>query len=275
VNAVVECTPVDAERPRKRRSEWDVQREVLFALVIREASARVGGQWVGAIWTLIEPLVQTMLLVTLYGIVMGREAPAGEYAVFLVTGMIPFQLYQNLSTRLVDGIEANRGLFSYRQVKPVDVLLARATIEAGMTIIVYLFCLSILAWLGYHVTPADPLAVMGVTALLMLFGTGYGISMAVVTHNSPRLRSTVRMTAMPLYLASGVMFPVDTLPREFLDILLWNPLLHLVELSRHAFIPAYRLNDGVGVLYPLLFALALSSLGLALYWANRQRLISS
>lgn len=260
---------------RRKRSAWEVQREVLFALIIREASGRVDGQWVGAVWTLIEPLAHTMILVTLYGILMGRDSPGVEYAVFFVTGMIPFQLYQNLSNRLMDGIGSNLGLFAYRQVKPIDVMLARAAVEALMIMLVYAFCLSILAWLNYHVAPADPLGVIGVNLLLLAFGTGYGVFVAVLTHDRPRLRATIRMIGLPLYLASGVMFPVDALPRPMIEILLWNPLMQMVELSRHAFLPAYVPTEGVTVLYPLLFTLALNALGLALYWTNRRRLIAS
>lgn len=273
--APLEPPSLQPPRLQRRTSAWQVQRDVLFALIIREAYSRVGGQWIGAVWTLFEPLSHTLLMMALYGLVMGRVAPAGEYPVFLATGMIPFFLYQNLASRLMDGIEANRGLFSYRQVKPMDVLLARAVIEVGMSLIVFLFTMAVLGWMGYQVLPADPLAMLGVNFVLIAFGTGYGIVMAVLTHERQRLRAMVRMVNMPIYLASGVMFPVDLLPREALDFLLWNPLLHLVELSRHAFIPAYRPTDGVGAFYPAMFALVLLAWGLALYQSKRRILTSS
>ncbi len=260
---------------RHQRTSWEVQRDVLFALIIREAHARVGGQWVGAVWTLFEPLAHTMLMVGLYSMVLGRVSPAGEYPVFLATGMLPFFQYQNLANRLMDGIESNRGLFSYRQVKPLDVLVARAVIESGMSLVVFLFTMAVLGWLGYQVLPADPLAMVGVNLLLIAFGTSYGLVMAVLTHDRQRLRAMVRMVNVPVYLASGVMFPVDLLPRDARDVLLWNPLLHLVELSRHAFIPAYQPLPGVQAGYPALLMLLMMAWGLALYRRNQQKLTTS
>ncbi len=124
-----------------------------------------------------------------------------------------------------------------------------------MNLLVYVFTLAILAWLGYSVVPAGPLEVLGVNLVMILLGTGFGVLSAVVSHERPRLRSFIRMTMMPLYFASGVIFQVDLLPREYLDWLLLNPLLHLVELSRHAFIPAYVPAEGVNALYPVLFTL--------------------
>ncbi len=256
----------------QRRSAWQVQRAVLFALVQREMSARVGGQWVGAIWTLFEPLAHVLMLVTVFGLM--RNLPGIEYPVFLATGLIPFFFFQKLVTRLLDGIDANRGLFAYRQVKPIDALVARAVVDALMNLLVYLVTLLILGWIGYHVLPGKPLEVMAVTALIALFGLSFGTLTAVLGHDRPRLRSIIRLLFLPLYLASGVMFPVDTLPREYIDILLWNPMLHLVEISRHNFIPAFTPTDGVNVVYPLAWTLVSAALGLSLYRANRLRLLT-
>lgn len=268
--------PSDAVQPaRSRRSAWGVQREVLFALVIREATARVGGQWVGAVWTLIEPLAHTLLLVAILGVVSGNANVSYEYPIFLATGLIPFFLFQNLANRLMDGIEANRGLYGYRQVKPIDVLLARAVVEAGMNLIVYAFTLGALGWLGYGVIPADLLMVILVNLLLIGCGFGFGTLVAILTHERPRARSMVRMVMLPLYFASGVIFQVDLLPRDYIELLLWNPLIHLLELQRHAFIPAYTPTDGIQMLYPALAMLLMLALGLSLYRAERHKLIRS
>ena len=129
--------PPRSQEPTRRRSAWEVQRAVLFALLLREMKARVGGQWIGAIWTLLEPLTHTMIIVTILGFVRGSTRAGLEYPVFLVTGLLPFFLFQHLAMRLMDGIESNKGLFSYRQVKPLDTLLSRACVEALMNLVVY------------------------------------------------------------------------------------------------------------------------------------------
>jgi len=266
--------PRRPHRPRKR-TPWEVQRAVLFALVLREMKARVGGQWVGAVWTLFEPLTHVMIMVTILGFVRNMAHGSLEYPVFLVTGLLPFFLFQHLATRLMDGIESNRGLFSYRQVKPLDTLVSRACVEALMNLLVYAFTLGILAWLGFSVVPAGPLEMIGVNLVMILLGTGFGVTSAVISHERPRLRSFIRMTMMPLYFASGVIFQVDLLPREYLDWLLLNPLLHLVELSRHAFLQAYVPAEGVNALYPVLVTLVLGALAMMLYRTNRLRLVTT
>jgi capsular polysaccharide transport system permease protein len=257
-----------------QRHAWDVQRGVLLALLLREMKARVGGQWIGAVWTVFEPLAHVALLVTVLGFLRGMVVPGVEVPVFLVTGLIAFFLFQNLFFRLMDGIEANRGLFNYRQVKPLDPLLSRAAVETIMSMIVTLFSLGILGWMGYHVLPARPLEALLTGALVVAMGMACGIWAAVVSHERPRVKTLLRLLTLPLYFASGVIFPVFVLPREYIEWLLWNPLLHVVELARHAFIGPYLLHEGVNAQYPLMFALIMGALGMALYRANRQRLVT-
>lgn len=261
--------------PPPGRSAWQVQRAVLFALVLREMKSRVGGQWVGAVWTLIEPLAHVLLILTIIAVLRGRSMPGIEVPVWLAVGLIPFFLFQHLATRLMDGIDANRGLFSYRQVKPLDTLVSRATVETLMNLLVYAFTLGLLGWLGYHVLPARPLEMLGVNAVLVLLGTGFGVLAAVVSHERPRLRSFIRMSMMPLYFASGVIIPLDIVPREQLSWLMLNPLAHLVDLSRQAFLPSYLPLPGAEIGYPALFALVLVALALLVYRADRLRLVTS
>ncbi len=248
---------------------------MFVALLLRELRARVGGQWVGALWTLFEPLAHVMLLVTLMGLVIGRSLPGIEYPVFLATGLVPFFLFQPTATRLMDGIEANRGLFAYRQVHPIDPLLSRGVVEVLMNAAVYAVTLGILAWLGYHVVPTLPLQMLAVQCLTAVLGFGVGLLFAVLSHERPRVRTLLRMVSFPLYVATGVIFPVDLLPRETIEWLLWNPMLHLVELSRESFVPTYEPVDGVNAGFPLLCTLGYVLLGLLLYRADRQRLVSS
>jgi capsular polysaccharide transport system permease protein len=262
--------------PPARRSPWDVQRAVLFALMIREMSTRVGGQWVGAVWTLFEPLAHMLMLIAVLGAIQGgNPLPGIDYAVYLATGLLVYFLFQNLALRLMDGIDANRGLFSYRQVKPLDPLIARSLVEVLMNLSVFVFTLGLLGWLGHEVLPSRPLEAIVAIGTVALLGTGYGICTAVISHGRPRLRSLLRMVMLPLYFISGVIFPVDLLPRDTLEWLLWNPLLHLVEITRAAFVPAYHPTEGINLLYPVLCTLGYWALGLALYRRDRYRLVAS
>lgn len=266
--------PLPRSGPLRKRTAWEVQRSVLLALVLREMKSRVGGQWIGAVWTLIEPLMQVLVMLTILSMARGGGVDT-DVPLFLATGMVPFSLFQNLANRMMDGIEANRGLFSYRQVKPLDTLMSRAVVELIMNGFVYIVTLGILGWLGLKVLPAGPLEALGVHALLFMLGAGFGTCAAMLSYDRPRTRTFIRVSMLPLYLISGVVFPVHLVPADARALLMINPLLHLIELSRQAFMPDAIVLPGVSLMYPLLWALSLCALALALYRVNRLRLVTS
>lgn len=260
--------------PRKR-SPMRIQRSVIFALVVRELRARVQGRWLSLMWMVFEPLAHVLVILALFGFRRHVVSANIEFPVFLVTGMLPFFMFRNLARRLPNAIVANRGLYAYRQVKPIDALVARSVVEVGLYSAVYLLALGLLGWLEFHWLPVSPLQLMGVSAILLTLGVSLGLLFSVVTHNRPKVETLVGLLFMPLYLMSGVIFPLHTLPANVRDWLLWNPVLHLIELSRLYFIPNFRVLDGVNWTYPTVFAVASAALALSLYRLKRHELMSA
>lgn len=258
----------------RKRHPLQIQRAVLLALFIRELRTRIEGRWIGAIWMLFEPLAHAMFILTLFGFIRRAATTTTEFPVFLITGLLPFFIFRNVTLRLADAIGANRGLFSYRQVKPIDTLLARALVETLLYSAVYLITLAGLGWVGFHWLPWAPLELMGVMLMLVLLGMSLGLVLAVVTFDRPKARSIVGLMFLPMYIGSGVIFPVHNLPGEVQQYLLWNPVLHLIESSRGYFIDSYRPLAGVNLRYPLEVILILAALGMSLYRVNRQQLIA-
>ena len=217
---------------KARRTSWEVQRSVLFALMLRELKTRFGGQWLGALWIIAEPLAHVLLMMLIFGYVRHRLLPGVAYEMFLVTGLLPFFMFKSLVLRLMDAIDANQGLFGYRQVKPLDALVSRAVLEVGMYSVVYVLVLTLMAFLGLSVVPQRPLELIGVSAALLCGGLGLGVTLAVLTDDVPRARAIVRIIFFPLYMISGVVLPMNTLTSDLQSWLLWNPVLHALEISR-------------------------------------------
>jgi capsular polysaccharide transport system permease protein len=256
-----------------RRDPLHIQRAVLFALFVRDLRSRVQGRWEGLIWTVFEPLAHVLVILALVGFRQHAVSPNVELPVFLVTGMIPFFMFRNLARRLPLVVGQNRGLFAYRQVRPLDAMAARAAVEIGLYSAVYATALGLLGWLGYHCVPHAPLELAGVSVVLLALGVGLALIFVVVQNNRPRVANTISLSFLPLYLLSGVIFPVHHLGPDVRELLLWNPVLHLIELSRFYFIPQHMLLPGAGLGYPAAWALATLALGMALYRLNRHDLV--
>lgn len=261
-------------RSKPKRSAWDIQRAVLFALFVRELKTRLGGRWLGIFWVLLEPVAHVMLMMAVFGFLHRAAMPSIEYPVFLITGLMPFFIFKGLVTRLMEAIDSNRGLFAYRQVKPIDAIVSRALLEIALQSTVYLIALLALGWLGLHFVPVLALELMGVSLILVSLGASLGMFFGVATNEVPQIRAMVRITMMPLYFISGVIFPIHAVPPQFLPLLQLNPVLHLIELSRACFFPQYHVLPGINLIYPAAFTLVSSFLALMLYRLRRERLAS-
>ncbi|HUG21243.1 ABC transporter permease [Piscinibacter sp.] len=258
-----------------KRGPLKVQRAVLLALVIRELRTRVQGRWLGMLWMLFEPLAHVLLILAVFGFRHHAASVNVEFPVFLVTGLLPFFIFRNLARRLPNAISSNRSLFSYRQVKPIDALIARVIVETGLYSAVYLTALVLLGWLGFHWLPWAPLELMAVSFVLVVFGAVAGLLFSVLAHNRPKVQTVIGWIFLPLYVASGVIFPLQSLPLEYRHWLMFNPLLHLVELSRTYFIPNYESLPGVNLGYPAAWTLGVATLALSAYRLYRYHMVAA
>jgi capsular polysaccharide transport system permease protein len=268
--------PPAAERsPLPTRSAGAVMRDVLFALYLREIKTRLDGRWRSIVWVIGEPLANLAVMLGLYGSLRARVLAGIDTLVFLITGVLSFLLFKSLVLRLMESIDANMGLFAYRQVQPIDAILSRAAVEVTLFAGMALVCLLGLGWVGHDIVPQRPLELIAATGLLVSFGVALGLLTAVGTGNTlNRLRTLVRLAFTPLYFLSGAVVPIASLPPQAQQVLLNNPVTHLIESIRSAFLgPVYQSAAGVNLELPLVWTLVTALLGLSLYRVRRHRLL--
>jgi capsular polysaccharide transport system permease protein len=251
--------------PAVPRTGFQIQRDVIYALVLREMGSRFGKSRVGFLWVLAEPVAHLVFPIVMFSFIRDRSLAGVEYPVFLVYGFLPFLLFKTICTQTMEGTNTSRGLLSYRQVLLMDVFIARALAYCAIEAIVFAIVLSGLALLAYDVLPPAPIELAGVLLLSVALGFGLGLLFAALSSIVPDARAVIRILFMPLYFASGVLFPVSRFPDAWVDALAWNPVLHLVEMSRSAGIEHYKPMHQLAVSYPLAIAAVSLFLGLAMY----------
>ncbi|MCX2708752.1 MULTISPECIES: ABC transporter permease [Pseudomonas] len=259
----------------KARSPLQIQKSVIFALVLREARARLGERRMGALWMLVEPICHLLIFSVLFAMLRGRTVSGVEYPVFILVGMAPFLLYRNTALRLMDSLRENRSLFGYKQIKPLDTYVARVIVETCIAATVYAILVFGFAWYGFDMTVHSPLQWVANLALGLLFAFGLGMLLALITHAIPSVKIIVRMAFFPLYFISGVLIPAAYLPQTMMPILLLNPFLHILELIRAEVLPHYTPVDGISETYVISFTVVLLFLSLGAYRARRMHLIST
>ncbi len=259
-----------------RRLPLEIQKAVLFALFVRELKTRFGKYRLGYLWALIEPAAHVTILSLIWS-ALGRTSFTGiPIPMFLMTGIVPFLFFRRTLIQCMQAIISNRGLFNYRQVRPFDAVIARIILEAMVYFLCYLLLLFIGGWfLDYDISMQDPLGLIVTNGLLFLLTVGLGVLFSVYGTLYPEIFKLVPTVLFRLmYFTSGILFPLYMIPSEHHSWLLWNPMLHVVELNHLYFFRGFESPD-VSLVYVALFALTAITLGLLSYRANWVRLIST
>lgn len=249
------------------RSPWQVTKSVWYALFMREALARIMGDRLGAFWMLAEPIAFLMMWVAIRYFVLGRsrDVIGADYIPWLLVGMVGFFVFRAGLKRTMGAVAANQGLFAYRQVKPIDPVLVRAGLEGLLQTIIFIILLTGAALLDYPIVPADPLSAIFFWVSLWLLGLGAGLVVSVMVSLFPESEQVVSIMMFPMFILSGVILPVQNLPFWLQEILLYNPVLHGLELLRSSFFATYKSLSGVDWVYLWLWTLSLIAWGLALH----------
>lgn len=258
----------------RKRSALQIEKAVLFALLMRELKTRFGGKLVGLFWVLFEPVANIYILLLVRGVLRTRLlGPTIQYPVYHVIAMIPYFVFRSCWFRTMEAVSGNQGLFAYRQVKPFDAMIARCTLETYIYMGVFLCVLGTLAWFGLKFLPDNALLYFICWAVQILMGFGLGEVCLVLTHGKPNAKIFVRLLSMPLYLLSGILIPLSQFPPDVQYWLMLNPTANLVEVERVAYYREYTPVPGTSLTYAMMWALCLCATGHILYRLNRIKLM--
>jgi len=251
---------------RALRSPFVVTLSVWRALFLREAVTRLSRNPVAWFWLIAEPVAHIAFLMWIFVIGLRQNRMAGvDTSVFIMLGVLAFTIPRNLMNGGMAAIGGGQALYTYRQVKTIDTVIARVGLESLLACLIFFVIWTGAALFGFPVYLVNPLGAILAVAALWLAGLGLALVFSVVANLNAQAGHIVRMFMAPLYVLSGVMFPTSAVPLSMRDVLLLNPLVHGVESLRLAFMPHYKVAPGINLLYLVEFAVTLVFLGLMLH----------
>lgn len=250
--------------------------KVIFALFLRELKTRFGESRIGVVWVIFEPMAHILTIFVIFSFLSRHMMPQVSFPLFLATGMIPFFLFKNIVMGLISSIDANKSLFAYRPVQPIDTYLSRTLLESLIYISIFVIVVSGIGFLeDCSVWPRRPLEAFGILLIVIVLAFTIGILTSMLAQFFPRIKMIIQMLITILYFVTAIMYPLWILPSEYQDILLYNPLLHLIELFRESFFPYYPSVDGINLIYPIIVTIILLYFGMWFYSHRKLRLAAS
>ncbi|MCP3921774.1 MAG: ABC transporter permease [Desulfobacterales bacterium] len=257
-----------------KRSSWEIQKAVVTSLFLRELKTRFGKQKFGYFWAIVEPAAIIVVFWVMFGFSMRKSTTGIDFPMFLMTGMVPFQLFSKIVNRSMVSFQANRGLFNYRQVKPIDTIIARVLVECLVYFIVFNIFILIGFLLGFNARVDNILGLLFIMIELIFFSSGFGLICAAIGHFSETFIKVIGLIMRPLFFCSGIYFTVEIVPEQFRSLLLINPLLHFLEKIRSVYFESFY-SPYASDTYILLWTVSLTIISLWLYTKLQNKIIAS
>lgn len=256
------------------RSALTITFSVWRALFLREALSRLFAARASWFWLLAEPVFNVAYLLVIFTVFRVTKVGGIDTVIWLMSGMLAYFMFNRTGMQTTSAISANLALFTYRQVKPIDCLLVRAALEGFLMVLIMGILLASAALFGHSISPDDPLAVLEAFGALWLVGVGYGLVTSVSIQLVPEMSRVINLIMMPMYLLSGVIFPISAMPPEYRAWLMLNPVAHGLDAVRLGFAAHYHAVPELSMAYLYGFAISSIFLGLALHRRFALRLVT-
>lgn len=217
------------------RQSLAIQRRVIWALLMREAITRFGRENLGVLWLILEPMMFTLGVATLWSAAGMSHGSSIPIVAFAITGYSSVLVWRNTVGRCNSGIQQNLNLLYHRNVKVIDVFVTRIVLEmsgATASFIVLAVFFTTIEWIQ---PPDDLLKVIGGWLMLAWFGAALAILIGAATAYSELVERIWHPMAYLLFPLSGAAFMVEWLPKAGQEVVLLLPMVHGVELIRDGY----------------------------------------
>jgi capsular polysaccharide transport system permease protein len=237
-----ELRPFPAVAPGRLRDLLRAKLRLLDALMLRELRGLFTHSRLGYAWALFEPLTHVFVLTVAMIFLAGpnsRPVIGDSMAEFYMTGVLPYLLFCHLTEQGLHLARSQRVVLTLPGIQLGDVLVASLLLRAATDAIVILISITVFVAIGLGSFPHDPLNFL--LAFLVVFLLGFGvasINLALSMMGSvPEHLWPILLRAA--YFLSGIFYHPSAMPAALRDVVLWNPLIHVLEWVRQAYYPAY------------------------------------
>jgi len=212
-------------------SELHHNRELIWALALKELRVRYKRSALGFVWALLNPLLMMVILTIVFSTI--ARLPVDRYAIFLISALLPWTFFAQSLSYSVDSLVGNADLL--RKVKVAKSVFPAAAVASN--ILNFLFSLVPLVGIllvlrfPFHWTwiflPVPMLA-------LMLFTAGCGFFCAAANVFYRDMGHIVQIVLSGWFYLSPVMYSPEFLPEKYRWFIRLNPMLYLLNEFRMA-----------------------------------------
>ena len=201
-------------------------RELVFTLVTRDLKARYRNHLLGFLWSLMNPLLLTLIYTLVFSVYLRVDLEA--YSYFLLSGLLPWTWFTNSLMSGMQSILGNPNL-----IKSVSLPAALfPLVQVLAHCFHFLASLPILLLIGYFFGIEFTLYWAYLPLLILLqivFSYGLGLCVACVAVRFRDMEHIIQNLVMFFFFVTPIMYPITQIPEKYVPLTKLNPFLHLVQ----------------------------------------------
>ncbi len=268
--APFEAPPAAAPRPAAWRPG-----AILGALMVRNIRVMLAKDPLGYLWLFLAPVLTIAVHFWAYTFLLGFGSVLDMPTLpFLILGIGGWHMMRVITLKLGHELTRDQYLARLPMVDTLTIAVAKALeLAFAYTVVVAVG----LAWFSFANGYAGPSNLLGVAyywSLLAVSGLGLGLLLNLLREFMPG----ISLLAMPIFrlgfFFSGVVIVSEQFPEKYRVYLLWNPVLHIMQLLRAEYFAQYRSSDAVPAVAAF-FALSVLFLGCAAEASRRRRVATA
>jgi len=248
---------------------------VIGALIMREVRLRNSRYAFAYLFDLVELLVLVMVMSAMRVFVGASPMLGDSEILFIASGLLPISVFRTVSTKSAAGVSQSRGGRALPGVSLLDSAIAKSCVELFNFTVLTILLLTVL-WVfdvSVFAVPHDVAPMLECWSVLYLFGLGVGLINSVIIPHFP-LWNTIWSVVTRAQIFMAAVYNVPEYMQPYLrDLIVWNPIAHLVALFRTGIFPGYP-GHFIDLGYTMLCAAVTLVTGLAVQRTLRRRLAS-
>lgn len=243
-------------------------RDLLMMFVKRDIVTLYKQTVLGPIWFFIQPIMTMLVYVVVFGGIANISTDGIPQPLFYLSGIIIWNYFQDCFLQTSDTFTQNQNMFGKvyfpRLIMPLSKVVSgiikfviQFTLFAGVYIYFVVQGISVdLSW--------TILLVPYLIVLMAGLGLGFGLIFTSMTTKYRDLKFLVQFGVQLLMYATPIIYPMSTIEGRLKDIIYLNPLAHIVESFKYAFLGKgdFSIN---GILYASVFTVAILIMGILIF----------
>ncbi|MDR2753815.1 MAG: ABC transporter permease [Oscillospiraceae bacterium] len=260
-------------------------RNLLREIVTKNIKVMYRNSVLGMLWTLLQPLLTTLVLVFVFGYMFSGKRDlevAVNFPIYLLCGRLLFDFYSQSTKRAMRSITGSASVIKKVRVPKYIYPLANI-ISTFITFLISLVVLVVFSLFFIlrndpknpppHITPYVFLAVVPL-AVLFLLCTGVGLIISTISVFFKDVENLYDVfTLMLFYVTPIVYIPGRLGPDRWKQMaMMSNPMYAIIEMFRDCVLRGELLNPK-HLLYSLGFALLMLCIGTLVFWRKQDKFI--